>query len=125
MKIKQYFLIIASITVSIIALLYGVSPVWFASSLLGSGGVDVNMTHIFRAVMCLYLGFAIFWMMAAFCDKYRDVAVLTTIVFSGGLVVGRLISLVLDGQPSPILLVYVAMELSLVPIAYWVWKRPD
>jgi hypothetical protein len=125
MKIKQYFLVFAFVAVLIIALLYGISPQWFAQTFLGLAEIDLNITHIFRAVMCLYISLGLFWLFAAFCEKYRNVAVLTTIIFSGGLVVGRVISLIVDGQPSALLLLYVALELSLVPIAFWVWKRPD
>jgi hypothetical protein len=37
--------------------------------------------------------------------------VLTIVLFAGGLVSGRIISLFADGQPSGILMLYVAMEL--------------
>jgi len=50
---------------------------------------------------------------------------LTTILFAGGLVIGRLISFIVDGQPAPLLMIYAALELALVPIAYWVYTRPD
>lgn len=125
MLIKKYFLIFAFVTVTIIALLYGVSPYWFAHNFFAVTELDLNLVHIFRAVMCLYLGVAFFWLFSAFSDKYRNVAVLTTIVFSGGLVVGRFISLLFDGLPSPILLLYLVMEFLLVPVAYWVFRLPD
>ena len=38
---------------------------------------------------------------------------------------GRLISLFADGWPSPILMVYFALELSLVPVAVWVFRLPE
>jgi len=46
-------------------------------------------------------------------------------LFSGGLVSGRIISLFADGKPSGLLLLYVAMEFVFVPIAYWVLKLPN
>jgi len=49
----------------------------------------------------------------------------TTALFSGGLVAGRLVSLVVDGRPSPLLMFYVLIELALVPVAIWVLRRPD
>ena len=125
MKIKKYFLLLAFATVSVIALLYGVSPAWFARTFLSAGAVGTDLAHIFRAVMCLYLALGVFWLFAAYSDRYRNAALLTTMIFAGGLVIGRLISFVVDGRPSPLLVVYAAMEMSLVPIAYWVFKRPD
>ena len=125
MLIKKYFLVFASITVSIIALLYGVSPEWFVQIFFGITLLDINLIHILRAVMCLYLGLGGFWLFSAFSDKYRNPAILTTIIFAGGLVTGRFISLILDGMPSPILLLYVLLEFLLVPLAYWIFKLPE
>lgn len=125
MKIKQYYLILAFVMVSIIALLYGVSPNWFAGTFLGVTELSVDIAHILRAVMCLYLALGIFWLFSAFCDKYRNVAVLTTIIFAGGLVTGRIISFFADGQPSPLLVLYIVIEFSLVPIGYWVFRLPE
>lgn len=118
MQIKKYYLIFAFFAVSIIALLYGVSPKWFASTFLG-------IAHILRAVMCLYLALGFFWLISAFNAAYRNTAILSTMIFAGGLVTGRLISYFVDGQPSPLLILYIVMEFALVPTAYWVFKRPE
>lgn len=125
MKIKKYFLIFTFFTVLVIALLYGVSPQWFALTFLDVSELDLNLAHILRAVMGLYIALGLFWLYAAFSDKYRNTAVLTTMLFAGGLVTGRIISFFADGQPSALLLIYIVMELSLVPAAYWVFKLPD
>lgn len=125
MHIKQAYLIFAFVAVSIIALLYGVSPDWFARTFLDVDALDADLAHILRAVMGLYIALGLFWLYAAFHPYLRDAAILMTIVFCAGLVSGRLISLVADGQPAPLLLLYVAMEFSLVPIGLWVFRRPD
>lgn len=125
MKIKKYFLILAFLMVSVIALLYGVCPKWFAETFLGINEVDVNMAHILRAVMCLYLALGIFWLVSAFSEQYRNVAVLTTMIFSGGLVTGRIISFFADGQASDLLVLYMFLEFALVPVAYWVFRLPE
>lgn len=75
--------------------------------------------------MCLYLGFGLFWLFAAFSDKYRNTAILTAMLFPAGLVIGRIISLLADGKPSPLLLFYMAVEFIQVPVAYWVFRLPD
>ena len=125
MKIKKCFLIFAFCAVSIIGLLYGVSPQWFAKTFLNVPVIPLDFAHILRAVMCLYLALGFFWLFSAFSDKYRNAAILTTVIFAGGLVSGRIISLFADGQPSPILVVYIAMELILVPVALWVFRLPE
>jgi len=125
MLIKKYFLLFAFSIVAIIALLYGISPQWFAQTFLDVPELSLDIAHILRAVMCLYLALGLFWLYAAFNDIYRNVAVLTTVIFAGGLVTGRIISLFADGQPSGILMLYVVMEFILVPVAYWIFKLPD
>lgn len=124
MPIKKYYLIFAFVSVAIIALLYGVSPGWFARVFLDVEHLEVDGDHILRAVMGLYLAFGLFWLYAAFNDAYRNVAVLTTVVFCAGLVSGRLISLFADGRPAPLLMLYVFIEFALIPIGYWVFKQP-
>jgi len=125
MPIKKYFLIFAFTVVAVIALLYGVSPQWFMQTFLDISDYSLDIAHILRAVMGLYLALGLFWLYAAFNESYRNVAVLTTMLFSGGLVSGRIISLFADGLPSGLLLVYVIMEFTLVPVAYWVFKLPN
>jgi hypothetical protein len=125
MLIKKAFLIGAFVAVSIIALLYGISPRWFAATFLGITDLNPNVAHIMRAIAGLYLALAAFWLYAAFNDKYRNAALLTTILFAGGLAAGRCVSLILDGQPAPLLLIYLAMEFAVVLAAYWVFRLPE
>ncbi|MGR5067444.1 DUF4345 domain-containing protein [Vibrio parahaemolyticus] len=123
--IKKKFLIFAFFAVVPIALAYGIYPDWFAFTLLGIETLDNNIAHILRAVMCLYLGLGLFWLYSAFNESYRNPALVTIIVFTGSLVIGRLISLYADGQPAPILILYIGLELVLVPVAFWVLRMPE
>lgn len=123
--LKQYFLIISFFTVGSIALVYGISPGWFAHSFLGVDTLDTNFTHILRAVMCLYLALGVFWLVCAFRPKYRNVAITTVLIFCGGLVVGRVLSFMLDGVPSPLLQLYAAIELAVIPVACWLLRLRD
>lgn len=125
MQLKKAFLILAFAIVSIIALLYGVSPTWFAGTFLGVTDLSLNFSHILRAIMCLYLALGCFWLFSAFSDTHRNLAILTTMLFAGGLVTGRIVSFIVDGQPAPLLILYAAMEFALVPIAYWIYTRPE
>jgi Domain of unknown function (DUF4345) len=124
-KIKKYFLLIAVFTIFVVALLYGVSPYWFAAVFLGVSKLDPNLAHLLRAFMCLYIAFGLFWLFAAFSDRFRNAAVLTTMLFPAGLVIGRIISLFADGPPSPLLAFYGLAELIQAPVAYWIFSLPD
>ena len=122
MKIKKAFLIFAFIAVLIIALLYGVNPQWFGETFLNIAALDPNIAHILRAVMGLYIALGLFWLYSAFNPTYTNLALLTIILFAGGLVSGRIFSLFIEGQPAPVLTLYVFMEFLLTPIAFWVYK---
>jgi hypothetical protein len=125
MQLKKAFLIGAFVAVTIIALLYGVSPTWFAATFLGVTDLNLNFAHILRAIAGLYLALAAFWLYAAFNDKNRNAAILTILLFAGGLVAGRCISLIVDGQPAPVLLFYGALEFAVILISYWVFRLPE
>jgi hypothetical protein len=56
--------------------------------------------------------------------KHKNTAILTTIVFAGGLVIGRLVSFAVDGLPSALLIFYAAVECAVIPVAWWVYERP-
>jgi len=123
--IKKYYLIFAFVSVSIIGLLYGVCPKWFARTFLEMNDLNLDIAHTFRAVMCLYIALGLFWLYSAFNDDYRNVALLTVIIFAGGLVIGRIISLFIEGQPAPILMLYIVMEFTLVPVTCWIYRLKD
>jgi uncharacterized protein YacL len=125
MKVKKYYLIFTFICVSIIGMLYGVCPKWFARTFLGISELNSDIAHILRAIMCLYISLGVFWLYSAFHDDYKNVALLTVIIFAGGLVIGRIISFFIEGQPAPILTLYIVMEFTLVPITIWVYKLND
>jgi hypothetical protein len=126
MNLKKMLLITSFVTISIIALLYGTSPSWFFDTFLhDSQAPNIDQSHILRAIMMLYITLGLFWLYSAFSDKYRDAGVLVLCLFCGGLVSGRILSTIIDGLPSPILIVYIFMELSLVPICIWLLKQKD
>ncbi len=124
MDLKKGFLVFSSLTVCIIAILYGISPSWFFGTfLVDSQPPSIDQSHILRAVMMLYIALAFFWLYCAFSEKYRDIGIVVTCIFAGGLVTGRVLSLIIDGIPSPLLISYLFMELSIVPVAIWLLRR--
>ena len=125
MQIKKAYLLFSFVAVTIFGLLYGISPTWYAATFLGITDLNPNVAHILRAVTGLYLALAAFWLYAAFNDKYRNAGLLTTILFAGGIVVGRCISLILDGQPAPMLLLYLAAEFGVVLVGIWAFRHPE
>ena len=87
--------------------------------------LNLNVAHILRVIMGLYLGFGLFWLFSAFHEKYRNTAVLTSMVFTASIACGRIISILIDGRPAPFLFFALFAELGLAFAAYWVFKRPE
>lgn len=126
MQLKKVLLVLSFVTICVIALLYGISPKWFFNTfLVTSQEPGIDQSHILRAVMMLYLAFGLFWLYCAFSDKYRDAGIIVLTIFCGGLVTGRVLSVIVDGVPSPILILYIFMELSLVPLCIWLMRRDN
>ncbi len=124
-SLKQVLLTCAAATVACIALCYGVNPRWFAQTFLGVSELNLNLAHILRAVMGLYLALSIFWLLCAFKKNQLDIALVTLMIFSGGLLLGRILSMLADGQPSNLLLFYAGIELAVLPLAWWLVQGRD
>jgi hypothetical protein len=107
---RLYLLLVVAIVVPI-ALSYGVAPASVLPKTLDITVTGVDQTHIFRALMCLYLGAALFWAIAAFTPAWQRTAVMWAIFFAFSLAVGRMISLVVDGPASTLLVIYLVVEI--------------
>jgi len=110
-RLMQLFLLGAALLVVPIALNYGLVPSTTLPMFLTMPDLSTDQTHIYRGVMCLYLGVALFWVVAAFKPEWQRVAVITAIGFAWSIAAGRIISLIVDGWPSPLLLFYLGIEI--------------
>jgi len=122
-KQQKILLLIAAIGLFPIALSYGLVPEISLGYLYNISVTEVNHMHIFRAVMGLYLAMIIFWLMGAFKPHLRQTAVYSLIVFMFGLAAGRMISLLLDGVPNWLLIVYLVLEILLGVLGVMVLKK--
>lgn len=113
----RFVLVFGAIGLVPIALSYGVSPSRSLSYLLGFEVTGTNQTHVFRAIMGLYLANAAFWLAAAMRPPLVVPALWVMFLFMSGLAAGRVLSLVLDGMPSPVLIFYLVAELVLAILA--------
>ncbi|MBO9477372.1 DUF4345 domain-containing protein [Shimia sp. R11_0] len=111
-------LILGAVGLFPIALSYGVSPAQTLHFLLGFEVQGTNHTHVFRAIMGLYLTNAAFWLIAARKPELIRPALWVMLLFMGGLAAGRVLSLVMDGVPSPLLLFYLLAELGFATLAW-------
>ncbi|MEP4768250.1 MAG: DUF4345 domain-containing protein [Roseibium sp.] len=107
------FLIFCSVGLVPIALGYGANPSVSLDALFGITVDTTNLTHIMRAVMGLYLGMVVLWVWGAFNRRMTVPALVSCAIFMLGLSAGRILSLILDGMPHWLLIVYALLEILL------------
>jgi hypothetical protein len=109
--LQKSLLIFVAIGLIPIALGYGLLPEKSMSYLFNISVTETNLAHILRAVMGLYLALVIFWLIGAFNIQLRQAALYSLVVFMFGLAAGRILSLLIDGVPNWLLIVYLGLEL--------------
>ncbi|MEP3047177.1 MAG: DUF4345 domain-containing protein [Roseibium sp.] len=107
------FLVFCSVGLVPIALGYGANPSVSLDALFDIRVDTTNLTHIMRAVMGLYLGMVVLWVWGAFNRRMTVPALVSCAVFMLGLAAGRILSLILDGMPHWLLIVYALLEIVL------------
>ncbi len=106
---RLFLLFVAAILVPP-ALSYGINPAAVLPKSMTITVEGTDQTEMLRAVMGLYLGMTIFCVIAAFTPLLRHVAAIWAVFFLYSIAAGRILSLIVDGVPSPILLFYMAVE---------------
>jgi hypothetical protein len=122
-NMMKIFLLVAGVFLIPVALTYGIDPAATLPKFINTTVEGTDQTHIFRALACLYLGMSTFCIIAAFTPEWRRVAVIWAVFFAYSLAIGRVLSLIIDGTPSPILLFYLAVELVVGTFGLWVLNR--
>jgi hypothetical protein len=125
MNIRQIFLLVTAIGLTPIALSYGLVPQKSLSYLFDISVSNINGSHIFRAIMGLYLALLSFWIFGAFKVQLRQAALYSLVVFMLGLALGRVLSLVVDGMPSLLLIGYLGLELIFGILGLILLKKSD
>jgi hypothetical protein len=108
----------------VIALSYGIAPATVLPVALNVTVEGADLTHIFRAIMGLYLGMIVLWVLGAFCANLTWVAVIAEVTFMFGLALGRVVSIVIDGMPSMLLVVYAVLEIAMGLWGVLILKKP-
>jgi len=107
----RLYLLISAAGIVPIALSYGLDPGQSLPWLLQIHPNGVNLIHLLRSLMGLYLGLVVLWLAGAWRGgALLRTALISEIVFMAGLAAGRLLSLLLDGWPSPVLILYTVAE---------------
>lgn len=107
---KNLHLTVSILVIIPIALAYGVYPQRMLPWLFDFKVDNINLGNVFRGMMGLYLAMSVIWMMGIIKPRLWATATITNIAFMGGLALGRLVSLALDGIPGIYFLIGLALE---------------
>lgn len=109
----RFILIFSSIILIIIAISFGGNPSKFVPDLYHTAPInDINSIAIYRSVMGLILGCCAFWLYSAFTGRFYLGALYSLMFAMFGLAFSRIISLLADGTPTTILIVFLVMEFA-------------
>lgn len=110
MKTKNLHLIISIFTITLVGVVYGLIPNGFLKNIFQFKFENTDLSTIFRAMMGLYIGMATFWLIGIVKPQFWVAATLSNILFMGGLAMGRILSIILDGTPSCVFLLGLTIE---------------
>lgn len=110
---QNLHLSISAIIVIPIALVYGSLPNQNSVNPFDFTAILTDLANILKAIMGLYIAFALFWVYAIFNNKFWASATISNILFMSGLGFGRVVSSIIDGLPSPIFILGTFGELLL------------
>ncbi len=94
--ITKIHLIISVLIVVPVSFVYGFNP----SSEFDIQLQTIDEHNFFKAIMGLYLGFSILWILGIFKHQYLKIALITNMIFMLGLGFGRVLSFFMDGNPT-------------------------
>ena len=119
---ESYFLLFASALIFPVALSAIAYPTTILPFVYNIEIANNNLANIFRAVMGFYLASSIFWIAGALNQALRLAALWSLFIFDIGIGTGRVLSIVLDGMPDSIFLIYLCLEIVGSAIAFWLIK---
>lgn len=116
--ITKIHLVISVVIVMPIALVYGFQP----DSQFDIHVDTIDEHNFFKAIMGLYLGFSVLWLLGIFKASFLKMALVSNMIFMLGLGVGRLLSFALDGTPTFGYLFGMVAELFLGFYGLWILR---
>jgi len=120
---KNLHLIISVLIVIPAALFYGLFPNKTLPVLFDFEVQSTDLKNVFRAILGLYLAFSALWVLGILKSDFWKMATLSNFIFMIGLVSGRMLSMVLDGIPSPAFSYGIIGELILAIFALYQYRK--
>ena len=123
MILKNLHLIISVLIVIPAAFFYGFRPDETLPILFDFKVQSADLKNVFRAILGLYLAFSALWIVGILKPDFWEIATISNFVFMIGLVLGRLLSMILDGIPSPAFAIGIFGELILALFALYQYQK--
>ena len=123
MKSESFFLIFVAAGVFPVALTYGVNPQVTLAYLYDIEVNSINLSNIFRAIMGLYIGLNVFWIIGAFKKSLLLPAMWSLTIFMTGIGLGRMLSLLIDGIPYTAFILYMLLEFIFAIFGFFFIKK--
>ena len=102
--------------------MYGIATDVVLTELISVQTEPVDLRNLLKAVMFLYFGIAMIWVLGIIRPDFWRFATLLVIVFMGCLVLGRTLSWMVDGRPSLFLMLGLFGELILCLFGLWQYR---
>ncbi len=119
----RLYLYLSALGLASISLVYGIYPSFSVPLLLNIDIQTIDLTHVFRSITGIYISLALFWFIAAKRTAWHYPAIVSVILFMSGLGFARLISIMIDGLPSPALILYTIIEFSMAALGWFTLRK--
>ena len=94
---KNLHLFLSGIIVINAGVVYGGYPTYLMPLILDFQVEALELKNMLRAIMGIYMGIGMFWLMGAYNAKLWYAATLSNVLFMGGISFGRIVSTIFDG----------------------------
>jgi len=125
MKKESFFLVFVAIGVFCVSLGYGFLPNLTMPFLYDIEVSNTNLLNILRAISGLYIALVGFWIVGAYNSNLQLPALWSLTIFMTGIALGRIVSILIDGLPSPIFIFYLFLEIIFGLIGYTLIKNKE
>ena len=94
---KNLHLLLSGVIVITAGIVYGGYPKVLMPMILDFKVESLELKNMLRAVMGIYMGIGVFWIIGSYKAKFWSAATLSNVLFMGGISFGRIISTLFDG----------------------------
>lgn len=98
---RNLHLLLSGVIVICAGLIYGGHPSVLMPMILDFNVEALELENMLRALMGIYLGIGMYWLIGTFKPQFWYGATLCNVLFMGGISFGRIISILFDGVSLP------------------------